>query len=64
MEPRPLRTEADHKAALAEIEGLLNAAPDTLRGDRLDLMTLLAEAYEVPPHEVPPPIPSPPLNTP
>jgi HTH-type transcriptional regulator/antitoxin HigA len=43
---RPIRTEADHQATLAEIERLFDAAPGTARGDRLDVLTTLVEAYE------------------
>ena len=43
---RPIRTEADYQAALAEIGRLFDAAPGTLRGDRLEVLTTLVEAYE------------------
>lgn len=46
MSIRPIRTEADHRAALAEIQLLFDAAPGTARGDRLDVLTTLVEAYE------------------
>lgn len=46
MELRPIRTEADHQAALAEIAGLMNAGADTSDGDRLDILATLVEAYE------------------
>ena len=43
---RPIRTEADYEAALAEIEHLFDATPNTPEGDRLDVLTTLVEAYE------------------
>jgi len=43
---RPLRTEADHQAALAEIETLMSADADTPEGDRLDILAALVEAWE------------------
>ncbi len=46
MEIRPIKSDADYEATLAEIDGLMNAAPDTPEGDRLDVLTTLVEAYE------------------
>jgi HTH-type transcriptional regulator/antitoxin HigA len=46
MDIRPIKTEADYRTALAEIEQLFAAEPDTPDGDRLDLLTTLVEAYE------------------
>jgi HTH-type transcriptional regulator/antitoxin HigA len=43
---RPLRTAGDHRAALAEIEALMAAAPDSPEGDRLDVLVSLVEAWE------------------
>ena len=43
---RPIRTEADHRAALAEIEGLMHAGAGTSEGDRLDILATLVEAWE------------------
>jgi len=43
---RPIRTEADYDAALAEADGLMEAMPGTPEGDRLDVLTTLIEAYE------------------
>lgn len=44
---RPLKSEADYTAALAEIEGLLGSAePDSPAGDKLELLITLVEAYE------------------
>jgi HTH-type transcriptional regulator/antitoxin HigA len=46
MDIRPIKTRSDHKAALAEIEGLMSAKPNTPDGDRLDVLATLVEAYE------------------
>lgn len=46
MEIKPIRTEEDHEAALAEIERLWGAAEGTPEGDRLDVLLTLAEAWE------------------
>jgi HTH-type transcriptional regulator / antitoxin HigA len=46
LEPRPIRTEADYRAALNEIERLFDAEPNTIECDRLEVLTTLVEAYE------------------
>lgn len=46
MEIRPIRTKADYRAALKEIEGLMSAGPNTPEGERLDVLATLVEAYE------------------
>ncbi len=46
MDIKPIKTKADYKIALAEIEGLMNAKPDTPAGARLDVLTTLVEAWE------------------
>lgn len=46
MEIRPIRSEADHEAALKEIEKLIDYQPGTPEGDRLDVLVTLVEAYE------------------
>ena len=45
---RPVRTEADYKAALKEISALMASDPDlgTPEGDRLDILVTLVQAYE------------------
>jgi len=43
---KPIKTEADYRAALKEIERIFDAAPGTRDGDRLDVLTTLVEAYE------------------
>jgi HTH-type transcriptional regulator/antitoxin HigA len=39
---RPIRSAADHRAVLAEIETLMRAGPGTPAGDRLDVRATLA----------------------
>lgn len=46
MNIRPIKTEADYRDTLTEIERLMNAQPDTPEGDRLDVLVTLVEAYE------------------
>lgn len=46
MQIKPIRTDADHEAALREIETLWGAEDGTEAGDRLDVLATLAEAYE------------------
>ncbi len=46
MEIRPIRTDEDHRAALAEIEACWGAAEGTEEADKLDVLLALVEAYE------------------
>ncbi len=46
MDIRPIRTDAEHEAALREIEAYWGAAEGTTEGDRLDVLATLVEAYE------------------
>jgi HTH-type transcriptional regulator/antitoxin HigA len=46
MQIKPIRTKADYRAALKEIEGLMSAEPNTPAGERLDVLVTLVEAYE------------------
>jgi HTH-type transcriptional regulator/antitoxin HigA len=43
---KPIQTNADHEAALAEVERLWGAKSGTPQGDRLDVLATLIEAYE------------------
>jgi HTH-type transcriptional regulator/antitoxin HigA len=43
---RPIRTAADHRAALSEIATLMQAGAGTPEGDRLDVLATLVEAWE------------------
>jgi HTH-type transcriptional regulator / antitoxin HigA len=46
MDIRPIRTDEDHRAALAEIEACWGAPEGTEEGDRLDVLLALVELYE------------------
>ncbi len=46
MEIRPIHNEADHDAALAEIERLFHAEPGTDDGDKVEVLVALVESYE------------------
>ena len=52
MNIRPIRTEADHRAALARVESLMDAEPDTPEGEELDVLTTLIEVYEQAHHAI------------
>ena len=45
-ELKPIRTEADHKAALDEVARLWGSKLGTPEGDRLDVLATLIEVYE------------------
>lgn len=46
MEIRPIRTDADHVAALEEIERLWGAKSGSRNGDKLEVLVILVETYE------------------
>jgi HTH-type transcriptional regulator / antitoxin HigA len=46
MDIKPIKTDADYRAALKVIETLMSAEPDTPVGEKLDVLTTLVEAYE------------------
>ena len=46
MQIRPIRTDKDHRVALAEIEKLWGASSGTPEGDKLDILVTLVETYE------------------
>jgi len=54
---QPIKTEADYDRALAEINALWGAEPDTPKGDRLEILMTLVEAYETKHHFIDPPDP-------
>src|SRR5499427_700272 len=54
---KPIRTEADYEAALAEVERLWGAKAGTPRGDRLDVLATLIDAYENEHYPMDPPDP-------
>src|SRR5262245_15814915 len=57
MDIRPIRTEADYEAALAEIDHIFDAAPNTPEGDHLEVLATLVEAYEEQHYSIPAPDP-------
>jgi HTH-type transcriptional regulator / antitoxin HigA len=46
MDIQPIRTDEDHRAALAAIEACWGALEGTEEGDRLDVLLALVELYE------------------
>ena len=46
MNIKPIRTKANYRAALKNIESLMAAKANTPEGDRLDILATLVEAYE------------------
>jgi len=40
-ECQPIRTKADYRGTLTEVESLVSAETDTPEGDRLDVLTTL-----------------------
>lgn len=46
MDIRPIRTDEDHRAALAEIEACWGAPEGSEPGDKLDVLVALVESYE------------------
>jgi len=54
---KPIRSDVDHAAALAEVEQLWGAKAGTLAGDRLDVLATLIDAYETEHDPIDPPDP-------
>jgi HTH-type transcriptional regulator/antitoxin HigA len=54
MDIRPIRSDDDHAATLAEIDRLWGADPDTADGARLEILLMLVDAYEEAHHVMPP----------
>lgn len=46
MDIRPVRTDEDHRAALAEIEACWGAPEGSEAADKLDVLVALVESYE------------------
>ncbi len=57
MNIKPIKTEADYNTALKRIEALMDASPGTSRGDELDILVTLVEAYEEKHHPIEAPDP-------
>jgi HTH-type transcriptional regulator/antitoxin HigA len=54
---KPIRSETDYEAALAEAERLWGAKSGTPDGDRLDVLATLIDAYEAEHYLIDPPDP-------
>jgi HTH-type transcriptional regulator/antitoxin HigA len=46
MNIKPIRTKADYRAALKEIDSLMSAAAGSAAGEKLDVLVTLVQAYE------------------
>lgn len=46
MDIKPIRTEADYRAALKSVERVMDAGRGSPAGDRLEVLVTLIEAYE------------------
>ena len=57
MTIKPIKSERDYHKALKEIEKLWDAKPNSSRGDRLEVLVTLVEAYEQRHYKVEPPDP-------
>lgn len=55
MEIKPIRSEEDLKAALEEIDKLMESQPGTPEGDRMEVLVTLVEAYEIKNFPIPEP---------
>ena len=53
----PIRDEASHQAAVADVRRLWGSTPGTKEGDRLDVLMVLLDAYEAAQHAIEPPDP-------
>lgn len=56
-ELKPIRNNADYEAALAEVERLWGGRSGTPKGDRLDILATLIDAYEAKHFPLDPPDP-------
>jgi len=57
MEIRPIRSDADYRAALTEVERLWDAEPGTPEGDQAEILSILIENYEAKNDPIPAPDP-------
>ncbi|HET9679765.1 MAG TPA: transcriptional regulator [Gammaproteobacteria bacterium] len=46
MHIKPIKTDADYRAALKDIENLMTAEAETPQGEKLDILVTLVESYE------------------
>ena len=54
---KPLRSERDYESALQDVERLWGAKSGTPKGDHLDILATLIDAYETEHHPMDPPDP-------
>lgn len=57
MKIRPIKTKTDYEKALVRIDALMDAKPGSPKGDELDVLVTLVEAYENKHYPFPPPKP-------
>ena len=57
MEIKPIKSEDDYNESMKRIEVLWGSKKDTPRGDELDLLITLVEAYEMKHYPIAPPDP-------
>uniref|UniRef100_UPI0039F69B7A helix-turn-helix domain-containing protein n=1 Tax=Piscirickettsia salmonis TaxID=1238 RepID=UPI0039F69B7A len=57
MKLKPIHTEQDYEEALAEVDKLFDAKPGTVKGDKLEILVTLIEAYEAKEHPISDPSP-------
>lgn len=57
MDVRPIRTKRDQLAALKEAEALWDSRPGSAKSDRLEVLTLLIQAFESEHYPIPDPDP-------
>ena len=57
MTIKPIKTERDYQTALKDIEKLWDAKPNSTKGDRLEVLVTLVEAYEQKRYPIDPPDP-------
>ncbi len=57
MNIKPIKTNKDYKEALENIESLWDAKINTPKGDKLEILTTLVEAYEKENYAILPPDP-------
>jgi len=55
MTIKPIKTERDYRKALKQIEKLWDAKPHTPKGDLLEVIVMLVEAYEQKHYRIEPP---------
>jgi HTH-type transcriptional regulator/antitoxin HigA len=54
---KPIKCQRDYQRALKEIDTLMGAKPNTLQGDRLDVLATLVAAWEEKHYPIEPPDP-------